>query len=429
VIDLRDRLLVLQFIAMFARRTSLALAVIAFCATWAASAQRCAAINIVIDYSRDANFFFSTGNPNSQGATARAALEAAAAFYSNILTDTLDRIEAPPSFTGMSGDVVTWTWNATIADPATGANPTLNMTVLPANEYRIYVGARSLPDQTLGVAGHGTTGWTRTGGSFTSAEGAQIEQTQTAFENLLKTRGETSGFAAFGGSIAFDRDGSTTWHYNHTTTPAAGTTDFYSVALHELAHTLGIGAQGVWSNLATGSHFAGPAAAAAYGGPPPLQGFTPENPSPKHWAANTMSRTFSTNTVQEALLDPDLSLGARKHLTTLDAGGLIDLGWGIAMPNTADFNRDGTVNGPDLAAWRTAFKNTGNADADGDGDSDGRDFLLWQRRLGQSAVAASAPLGVPEPTAVMLLAVTSLMTHSFARRRRLRAAPSGLRAH
>jgi hypothetical protein len=238
-------------------------------------------------------------------------------------------------------------------------------------------------------------------------------------------RGEPTGFARWGGSISFDRDGSTTWHYNHLTAPTAGTNDFYSVALHELAHTLGFGSSDEWTNLATGSHFAGQAAAAAYGAPPPLQPFSPQNPTPRHWAPNTMSRVLGTNTVQEALLDPDLNVASRKLVTSLDAGGLVDLGWSINVPtyNTADFNRDGTVNGPDLAAWRTAFKNNVNADADGDGDSDGRDFLLWQRRLGQSTVAASTPLGVPEPAGATLLAVVSLATHACVRRRRRRAAP------
>ncbi len=35
----------------------------------------------------------------------------------------------------------------------------------------------------------------------------------------------------------------TAWHFNHTTSPSGNVTDFYSVAIHELAHALGFGSQ------------------------------------------------------------------------------------------------------------------------------------------------------------------------------------------
>lgn len=60
---------------------------------------------------------------------------------------------------------------------------------------------------------------------------------------------------------------------------------------------------------------------------------------------------------------------------------IVDIHLGIGP---ADFNRNGTTNGDDLAHWsdgyglsRGARKSDG--DADGDGDVDGRDFLIWQR--------------------------------------------------
>jgi hypothetical protein len=66
---------------------------------------------------------------------------------------------------------------------------------------------------------------------------------------------------------------------------------------------------------------------------------------------------------------------------------------------SADFNGDGTVNGPDLTAWRTAFAAASSAaDADHDGDTDGADLLLWQRQLGASGVQA-----VPEPAGILWL--------------------------
>jgi hypothetical protein len=398
-------------------------AALACAALLAASAAPCRAVNIVIDYSRDTNQFFGAGNPAGQGTAARNAVQAAATFFSNILTDTLDAMQAPPNFTAASGAVVSWSWNASFNHPATGSSTMLDMPVIPANEYRIFVGARNFTGTTLGEGGPGSAaGGGPTGsGSFTSAEITQIQQITSTFETSLATRGETSGFVRFGGSISFDRRASTLWHYNHNTAPAAGSNDFYSVALHEMAHVLGFGASSEWSNLATGSHFNGTAAAAAYGGPPPLQPFDPDNPMPPtHWAPNTMSRILGTSTVQEAAMDPNLTQGTRKQFTALDAGGLVDIGWSIAIPsfNSADFNRDGTVNGPDLAVWRSAFRINANASADADGDSDGNDFLIWQRRLGQHAVAVAG--FVPEPSAAAL-ATLAIGGQALRRRKRAKA--------
>jgi hypothetical protein len=78
----------------------------------------------------------------------------------------------------------------------------------------------------------------------------------------------------------------------------------------------------------------------------------------------------------------------------------------------ADFNRDGQVDGDDLALWQSEFATggAGASDADGDGDVDGSDFLCWQRSLGrtvanpivgEAAIAMAA--SVPEPATLELL--------------------------
>jgi probable HAF family extracellular repeat protein len=90
----------------------------------------------------------------------------------------------------------------------------------------------------------------------------------------------------------------------------------------------------------------------------------------------------------------------------LNASGM----WGgfLATPiAAADFNKDGDVDGADLALWQGDYGLNADCDADGDGDTDGADFLVWQRQLnsGATAVADAASVGyggVPEPTALAL---------------------------
>lgn len=96
--------------------------------------------------------------------------------------------------------------------------------------------------------------------------------------------------------------------------------------------------------------------------------------------------------------------------------------FGSAPFLVGDVNRDTTVDGADLGAWQatygTPYNPLANADLDGDFDTDGRDFLLWQRGVGNSgvtgpfqptAMARYVPVfdivSVPEPgTAILLTA-------------------------
>jgi hypothetical protein len=77
-----------------------------------------------------------------------------------------------------------------------------------------------------------------------------------------------------------------------------------------------------------------------------------------------------------------------------------------AGPSSAgDFNRDGFVDGDDLAEWRryvgvrtfngSQLKVLATADANEDGQVDGADFLAWQRSLNGTP---SEAIATPEPT-------------------------------
>jgi hypothetical protein len=387
------------------------------------------AVTVKIDYSYDSSNFFGGGNPNgaAAGTKAKAALEAAATYFSDILADSFSAIETPPTFESaqFSGEYY-WTWSLNFTNPASGTLTTLPDVTIPADEYRIYAGARQLGGTTLGRGGPGGYSWEADSndGGFSSQEIDQINAITAEFSDAVEQRGEANGFARWGGAVAFDSVG-TAWNYDHTATNFGTLNDFYSVAIHEMAHALGFGASSEWTALAGGATFSGLAAKAANGNmAPPLE---PPNPARSHWQSGLMSQVLGTNTVQETAMDPEITQGMRKYFTKLDAAAMTDIGWDVVPPsqtfNPADFNQDTFVNATDLTRWKLAAGVNAMADADGDNDSDGNDFLIWQREIGNPAAAT-----VPEPSAATLFpaaAAALLGAHRRQRRRRVQAASSG----
>jgi autotransporter-associated beta strand protein len=97
----------------------------------------------------------------------------------------------------------------------------------------------------------------------------------------------------------------------------------------------------------------------------------------------------------------------------------------LPITNDADFNNDGTIDAADWVAWRKFNPTATGAtqamgDANGDGDNDAGDEAQWTSTFGQASPASggSGPVGVPEPTGLMLLLGSSLALASATRRGR-----------
>jgi hypothetical protein len=348
------------------------------------------AVDIVFDYTYDTTGFFN--DPQR-----RETLERAAQSFAR-LADPLAAIEPG------GGN----TWSIIFTHPATGNDIEVANPVIAADEYRIYVGARTLSGP-LGIGGFGGYDLEGFGG----------------WGDTVQWRGQprdSRNFVRWGGSISFDAQQS--WHWDTEADVPAGKADFLSIAVHELAHTLGFGIGGPWDSWVNrdalgNTTFSGPYSQAAYGGPVPL------SPGQGHWASGTRGRRAGQ--LVETAMDPEIFIGDRKLLTELDFAGLYDVGWQEAMPG--DLNADGLVGPEDLAILRSAFGRDSittlwaDGDLDGDLDVDFADYVLLARDYGdQTAYSGfdplSTPVSTPEPTTLTVLALGALALHRRGRDRR-----------
>lgn len=294
------------------------------------------AIDIVIDYTYDTSNFFNNGSASSTNA--RNALEAAAGQLSSYLDDSFSAIQTPDQFVGQAfGGTVDWSWSRSFSNPWDGSTVMLSDQDVAADTYTVYAGARSLSGNVAGLGGGGGFSWSSTPtGGFSASEIDQISAITDDFADAVENRGDASGYSNWGGSVTFDSDGSTDWWYDHTAPVGSNTqTDFYSVALHELVHTLGFGGSSEWEALIANSGtdnplFTGAQSVAAFGGNVPI-----ELDIEGHWREDTQSLTFMGGVVQETAMDPNILNGTRKFLTELDAAGLEDIGWTVIPEPTA----------------------------------------------------------------------------------------------
>lgn len=220
-------------------------------------------LEIQLRYDLDTNNFF-------QQAGAKEAMEAAASFYEELITDELEAIN--PADFQVAGSF-TRTWTPTYLEPNNGDAETLITSaanlVVPADTLIIFVGGRALT--TSGQGGPG-------GINFGNGDFSPFP-----WLNQLVNRGEDGAvevlpsgaysanptdFAPWGGTLFFNQ--SLDWNFSTTDATAAPGIDFLSIALHELAHALGIGIYGSaassWRPLiASDGSFTGPLTSAAHG--------------------------------------------------------------------------------------------------------------------------------------------------------------------
>jgi hypothetical protein len=230
--------------------------------------------NIRFDYRYDTNGFF--GDPQR-----RAVLEAVANNWESIIKDEFSDIPVgkPTPF---------------VANPQTDISDTF-VTDTPIDDLLVFVGSRAFGGSTLAQGGPS--------GFFTN-----------------ESRYTGSNFEPWIGSIGFDAN--TKWFFDPSLNTAddipGDAYDFYSVALHELAHVLGFGTAQAFDNLISGSNFNGDRTKAVNGGQS-----VPLEPAPDLGHIETGYRINGV----EPLMLATTSTGVRNFPTSVDIAALANIGY------------------------------------------------------------------------------------------------------
>ena len=237
------------------------------------------AFTIKFDYRFDTNGFFD--DPD-----ARAALEAAADLWENVILDEFDDVPA-----GTTLD---------IRNPVTSASETVVLSSA-VDDIIVFVGATQLSGNVLGFAG--PDGVNAAGDVFAARISSDFRGT-----------GPVTDFEPWAGTITFDAD--TNWNFGDAPL-AQSQSDFISVAAHEIGHILGIGIAGAFDRWIINDVFTGPNAQAVTNG-----AGIPVESDGAHVVDGYAGETV--------LMDPTLTQGTSKTVTQFDKALLADIGYEIA---------------------------------------------------------------------------------------------------
>lgn len=343
------------------------------------------AFTIQLDYSLDTNGFFDDQER-------RLALQAAADRWGDIITQELtavattdDRNDVRIGFThpatGMSYQISSAA--SEDSDQLAGnsiADEYRDGISIPADTILIFAGGRELP-----AAGRGGTGL---GLNFT-----RVFDDESGIHN----RGFNVGFGSqpmWGGVVTFDLDRNWSFAIEE---PGSSGLDFYSIALHEIGHVLGLSISfDDFQDLVVGDSFIGEfASAGVVGGAP--EGILIEDPTivPRgndstglanpHWREETyqsvifmggnpnLGGTVGAGEPQDLVMEPIANFTGqirRLELTRTDVGALRDIGYAVV----SEFGMT------QLEEWREGFFGTsvsaGDALNEFDFDEDGLPNLL-----------------------------------------------------
>ena len=296
---------------------------------------------------------------------AKAAVDAAAASLSSFITSTLTAISSSgtPNATNITGTwgstTATAEWGYTYDNPSNGAAMDIFAPSVAANTIKIFVGMSELSGANLsfgGTAGASLSTWASGGETELAGAVSQMSALSNTYmrrgSSLLVetitdtlTMGTTTAsyslsYAPAYGALTFDidtnNDGSTDtlaqmdafWHFDATTPVPAGKMDFYSVALHEMVHAIGLGSSATWDSMHSGTKWLGAKAIALNGG----TGAGLISADGSHISQSIVSTSLVDGISQTALLAQSLPNGTRRQLTAMDAAILQDLGFIVIVP-------------------------------------------------------------------------------------------------
>lgn len=268
-----------------------------------------AAVVFRFDYSYDTTGFFDQSR--------RDVLEQAASTVTSRLEDSLSAI---PYSSGSQS------WTPAFYHPASGNVVQLPGLAVEQDAVVVFVGARALSTGTLAEASFGTGVDALPGAAGTAWTETVLGRGQTGVDVDGVSPNTSTDFGPWGGSISFTTGYG--WYFDDDITTLdvpANQYDFYSVAMHELGHILGLGTSDSWNRLIDGGLFTGSVATGVNGSAPAVYS------DDSHWAVNTLSVTPGiTGTSQLAAMTPDIAIGTRKLFTELDWAAMQDIGWQVA---------------------------------------------------------------------------------------------------